>query len=105
MTRIHFHKDFYNLIKTGQKVQTARLYEPLYPLGIAVADFSDERSLSINIVKVTTKLFDELTLDEVLKDGFESKDELFKVLKGFYPNIKNNDEVMLVEFLCLGDVL
>ncbi|MFA8434864.1 MAG: ASCH domain-containing protein [Marinifilaceae bacterium] len=100
MTRIHFHEDFYEPIRRGEKTQTARLDEPVYPLGDAVADFSDGRSLPIQITKVSCKCFRNVSPEEVRKDGFESKEELWGVLQGFYPNIQDSDFLMLVEFRC-----
>jgi hypothetical protein len=100
MTRIHFHEDFYEPILRGEKTQTARLDEPVYPLGDAMADFSDGRSLPIKITKVSCKCFRNVNLEEVRKDGFESKEELWGVLQGFYPNIQDSDLLMLVEFRC-----
>jgi len=100
MTRIHFHEDFHAPIRKGEKTQTARLDEPVYLLGAAQADFSDGRSLPIEITKVSCKCFKNVSLEEVKKDGFESKTELWTVLQGFYPDIKESDLLMLVEFRC-----
>lgn len=44
-----------------------------------------------------------MSLDDIRKDGFESKEELWKALIGFYPNLKENIPLMLVEFRCIID--
>ena len=98
MPQIHFHQDFYLPIKKGTKTQTARIDEPVYPLGKAEAIFSDGRSLPIEITKISHKCFNKLSLEEVRKDGFDSKQELWEVLLGFYPNLSKSDLLMLIEF-------
>ncbi len=103
MTRVHFHESFYQDIKRGIKIQTARIDEPHYPLGNAMADFSDGSSLPIEITGVKFKTIDQMNSDEIKKDGFDSKEELWNVLLGFYPNLKENDSLMLIEFRCNMD--
>jgi len=101
MIQIHFHKDFYTSIKEGTKIQTARIDEPVYPLGMAEAIFSDQRSLPIEITKVSNKTFNQLSKEEAEKDGFKSKQELWNVLLEFYPKLSKTDILMLVEFHCI----
>ena len=101
MTRIHFHESFYDIIQQGEKTQTARIEEPHYPLGKAMADFSDGRSLPIEIVGISYLTINEMSLDQVRKDGFNTKDELWDALLGFYPHLQENDPLMLVEFRCI----
>ena len=103
ITRIHFHESFYEAIKQGGKVQTARVGEPHYPLGIAAADFSDGSVLQIEITGISYKKFNEMSLQEVQKDGFQSKKELWEALIGFYPELKEDAELMLVEFKCIQE--
>ena len=55
MTRIHFHEIFYQDIRLGNKIQRARIEEPRYSLGIAVADFSNGLSLPIKITEISFK--------------------------------------------------
>jgi hypothetical protein len=103
MTRIHFHESFYQDIRFGNKIQTARIEEPHYPLGIAVADFSNGLSLPIEITRISFKTINMMSLDDIRKDGFESKEELWKALLGFYPKLKEGIPLMLVEFRCIID--
>ena len=98
MSQIHFHSDFYDPIKDGSKTQTARVHEPVPDLGKGEAIFDDKTPIPIHITKVTHKSFDGLTLEEVQKDGFDSKQELWSVLAGFYPELEKTDLLMLVEF-------
>lgn len=98
MYQIHFHSDFYEAIKNGNKIQTARVDEPAPQLGKGEAIFDDKPSIEIQITKVIHKSFDELTIEEIEKDGFDSKEELWSVLLGFYPDLKQTDHLMLIEF-------
>ncbi|WP_282014191.1 ASCH domain-containing protein [Marinifilum flexuosum] len=98
MSQIHFHSDFYEAIKNGNKTQTARVDEPIPQLGKGEAIFDAKPSIDIQITKVTHKNFEELTLEEIKKDGFDSKEELWSVLLGFYPDLKQTDHLMLIEF-------
>ncbi|RUT73623.1 ASCH domain-containing protein [Ancylomarina longa] len=101
MTQIHFHEGFYTPIKEGIKTQTARVGEPVYPLGKAEAIFSDNKSLPIEITKVSHKTFNQLSKKEAEKDGFQSKQELWNILLKFYPKLEKTDILMLVEFRCI----
>lgn len=98
MSQIHFHSDFYEAIKNGNKIQTARVDEPAPQLGKGEAIFDDKPPIDIRITKVTHKSFEELTLEEIKKDGFDSKEKLWSVLLGFYPDLKQTDHLMLIEF-------
>lgn len=103
MTRIHFHESFYKAIQEGIKIQTARIGEPHYPLGLAVADFSDGSSLPIEILGISYRKINDMCLLDIQKDGFQSKEELWEALIGFYPNLNEDDELMLVEFSCIKE--
>ncbi len=103
MVRIHFHESFYNNIRQGLKTQTARIDEPHYPIGNAIADFSNGLSLSIEITSVSFKSINNMSLCEIQKDGFESKEKLWEALIGFYPDLEEKNPLMLVEFRCIMD--
>ncbi|MGQ1909933.1 ASCH domain-containing protein [Marinifilum sp. RC60d5] len=98
MSQIHFHSDFYQTIKNGSKRQTTRVDESVPNLGRGEAIFNNLPSIPIKITKVYHKCFSSLSLREVQKDGFDSKDELWSVLQGFYPDLQKTDLLMLVEF-------
>jgi hypothetical protein len=98
MSQIHFHSDFYEDIKNGVKTQTARFDEAVPKLGTGEAIFDDKPSIAIDITKVKHKNFDSLSQEEIKKDGFDSKQELWSVLRGFYPHLKQTDPLLLIEF-------
>jgi len=98
MSQIHFHSDFYEAIKNGNKTQTARVDESIPELGKGEAIFDDKAPIPIEITKVIHKEFKNLTLEEVKRDGFDSKDELWSVLLGFYPHLSKTNPLMLIEF-------
>lgn len=98
MSQIHFHPDFYENIKIGSKTQTARFNEAIPRLGKGEAIFDDKPPILIDITKVTHKSFENLSQEEIEKDGFDSKEELWSVLIGFYPNLQKTDLLMLIEF-------
>ncbi|MCZ4694911.1 hypothetical protein DWB61_07910 [Ancylomarina euxinus] len=101
MVRIHFHESFYQDIRLGKKIQTARIDEPHYPLGEAMADFSDGSTLPIEVTGLSFKTINNMSVNEIRKDGFQSKEELWNALIGFYPHLKEEDPLMLVEFRCI----
>ena len=103
MVRIHLHESFYNNIRQGLKTQTARIDEPHYPIGNAIADFSNGLSLPIEITSISFKSINNMSLGEIQKDGFESKEKLWEALIGFYPDLKEKNPLMLVEFRCIMD--
>lgn len=98
MSQIHFHEDFYIPILKGSKTQTARIDEPIPDLGKSEAIFDDGRSIPINIKAVTHKSLNDMSEEEVQKDGFHTKGELLYALLTFYPDLKETDELMLIEF-------
>ncbi|NOU58638.1 ASCH domain-containing protein [Marinifilum caeruleilacunae] len=98
MSKIHFHSDFYEDIKNGYKTQTARFKEAAPELGRGEAIFDDKPPIPIDITKVKYKKFESLNREEVQKDGFNSKTELWSVLVGFYPQLKPTDPLLLIEF-------
>lgn len=98
MSQIHFHEDFYLPILEGSKTQTARIDEPIPETGNGEAIFSDGRSIPIQILEVSHKCFNHLSLEEVQKDGFNTHKELWNVLIGFYPKLSPTDELMLIQF-------
>ena len=101
MSQIHFHEDFYIAILKGSKIQTARIDEPVPNLGEGEAIFSDGRAIPIEIKAISYKTFDDMDAEDVQKDGFHSKGELWYALRTFYPNIHESDELMLIEFTCI----
>ncbi len=98
MSQIHFHEDFYIPVLKGSKTQTARFDEPVPELGAGTAIFDHGKSIPIEITAVSYKNFEEMSLEEVHKDGFKSKDELWYALLTFYPDLQKSDLLMLVEF-------
>ncbi len=98
MSQIHFHEDFYIAILKGSKIQTARIDEPVPDLGKGTAIFSDGRTIPIEIQAVSYKSFNDMDLEDVQKDGFRSKGELWYALLTFYPKLHESDELMLIEF-------
>jgi 8-oxo-dGTP diphosphatase len=97
-SQIHFHQDFYNAIKKGEKTQTARVKELVPSLGKGEAIFDDAAPIPILITQVTHKTFEQLSMEEVQKDAFNSKEELWSTLLTFYPNLQKTDLLMLIEF-------
>jgi len=103
MSQINFHEDFFIPVLKGSKTQTARIDEPIPELGLGTAIFGNGKSIPIEIISISHKNFKELSLEEVHKDGFKSKDELWYALLTFYPDLLKTDLLMLVEFKCIQD--
>lgn len=98
---IHFHDDFYFCIKEGKKIQTVRFKEKESSLGISKAIFDNNEDIAIIITAIKEKPFNQLSIEEVLKDGFYSKEELWNTLLRFYPGLNDNDILSLIEFKCI----
>lgn len=100
MSQIHFHEDFYIPILKGSKIQTARVDEASPELGTGTAIFGNGKSLPIEITAISNRSFENMSLEEVKKDGFKSKNELWYTLLTFYPHLHKTDLLMLIEFKC-----
>jgi uncharacterized protein YqfB (UPF0267 family) len=88
------------LVVTGVKTTTIRREtENLVP-GPARLEFGIGRSMSATITAVTLTEAQSLTEQDAKRDGFSSRNDLWKALSEHYPGFKNTETVAIVEFRC-----
>ena len=97
MIVIPISPEFVPQINSGSKVSTIRSGTRKYPLGPAELRSRLHR-IPINIIAVRYKNFSELREDEASNDGFLSLADLLTALRRFYPSIKDDDAVTIIEF-------
>lgn len=97
MERVALADQYFLLIKSGQKTTTVRYGKRNYKIGCCEF-YSDNYNAQVNVEKVEYKQFKELNESDALTDGFSCLDELKGALKGFYPNVKDDDVVTKVTF-------
>lgn len=85
MKQIFFKKEYMDLILKGEKTSTIRLFTHLQE-NDKIYLVSGKNWLKALVTSVQKIPIESLT-DEIAKtDGFQSKEELFKVLTKLYPN-------------------
>ena len=98
---ISLKSKYFKLVEKGKKKSTVRAGNRKYNLGPATL-VSNEKSIDILIDKIEIKFFGELTEQDAILDGFDSRDELLDALLGFYPKIHMFEPVTIVHFKKLG---
>lgn len=96
---LKFHKDFYNPIKTGDKVTTIRASsKPLNIDDFVFAYFPPDEALLFLITDHYAKQLKDLDYHEAICEGYKHPDLLKHELKNIYPNLKDNDYVYIYKF-------
>jgi hypothetical protein len=123
--KLKFDAVYYESIRTGMKVQTTRDH---LPKGMRVgsnflAQFVldgkgytfHEYMLPLDIIKITQKQFKDITNHDAVEDGFigddykyttsrSAKDVMKENLLAYYPDLKPESIVYLIEFKCSNPV-
>lgn len=96
---IKFKSQFYNQVINKQKTQTIRYWKSckLKTGDKIICDFGYNKINAI-IEKITIKTFNEITDEEVIHDGFNSKIELLNTLKKCYIDFEENKKLYLIKF-------
>lgn len=94
-----FSKKYLDKLLKGEKLATIRLRD----VGLKPGDrfFMHSGGYVLGIAEVTDiskKRLRELTLEDALRDGFKSLEELLAVVKEHYPRIKENTVVHIIGF-------
>ena len=102
MTVIKFRKEFYQQIKDGVKTQTLRT--PQHRLEVVPGDFAacvfpgTKEQLFVTIIDVGYKYFKTLNDEDARLEGFDSVNELKKVLLDIYPTLDNHNRLYYYRF-------
>lgn len=94
---IEMSSEFYDLIKYGIKKTTIRKGVRNYKIGKAIIYFMTS-SMVANITQIRVLHFNELTIEDAIKDGFKSITELQNVLRKIYLDIDNDDFITIITF-------
>jgi len=103
---VKFKKEYYPLIRDGVKTQTLRLARKRLDVQEgtfvkAVFPGIDE-VLLIRITKIGYKQFKSITLDDALREGFESVSDLKNELIKIYPLMNKFDRLYYYQFELVG---
>ncbi len=97
MTTIRLSGEFLPAVLEGRKVSTIRRGRRMYPLGDAVLRAAN-REVMVRVERVRHSVLHNLTEEDALHDGFDNLEELLAALDRFYPELRPEDEVTIVEF-------
>jgi len=99
---LDFDEVYIKKILEGKKVTTIRKGIRDFKVGEKILITSQDRIYAeAEIIEVKYLKVSDLTDEDALKDGFSSKDELFKALKKYYSSIKSNDTITIIGFKLL----
>ncbi len=99
MERINFDAEYVESIIQGKKITTVRKGVKSYPVGrIVELTVNYKPFAKAKVKKVVVKRVKELTNEDAIRDGFESKEDLLNALKKIYGEINENDLVTIVHF-------
>jgi hypothetical protein len=103
MKELKFNKEYYMPILTGEKTQTLRKNRKRIRPGDIVRCVFPGTSMEckVKITKIGYKQFKYLNDEDAKLEGFESVDELKKVLMEIYPRLDKFDRLYYYRFKCL----
>lgn len=97
--RINFDSEYVEAIINRKKVTTVRKGIKRYPVGRIVDLTVENRPFArARVDKVVVKRVRELSDEDAMKDGFESREELIDALKKIYGKVKDEEFVTVVHF-------
>lgn len=99
---VKFRKEYYPLIRDGKKTQTLRLARKRLDVqegDIVTAVFPGmNETLTLKILRIGYKQFKSITLDDALREGYESLADLKNELLKIYPLINKFDRLYYYQF-------
>ena len=99
MTKIALRHNLFYKVKDGTKTSTARFGVRGYPLGDAIFYCEETgETVNIQIKALIYQKFNELTLEDALRDGYKNLKEFKETLLNIYPQTLENDEYTIVVF-------
>jgi len=99
MKHLQFLNRYKNALLSGEKKITIRITKPNLRKGdIFIAHCGGKVIGKFKVIDVYTKKLKDITDDEARLDGFSSKEELIRQLKGHYKNLNEDREVVVIRF-------
>lgn len=97
--RLRFRAVHLDAVRAGRKQMTMRFRDPVQVgPALLVFEFPDEVSLPGRITSTVAKRVAEVTEEEARADGFPSRADVLPLLRGYYPDLQADDEIVLVTF-------
>lgn len=97
---IEFTDSLFTAIKRGSKTATSRKGIREYKLGTAVAsNVSGSTLIPIHIISITYKKFKDLADEDAHPEGYVLARVLQDVLLGIYPDLTDESDITLVNFV------
>ena len=110
MKLLKFKQEYYTMIKEGVKTQTMRMPQKrleVSPGDSVIAIFPDGEELLLKITNVGYKAFKSINDEDAEREGFETVDELKKVLLDIYHefNIFDSSRFYYYQFECVREII
>lgn len=99
LQELRFRATHLDAVRAGTKRITMRYNDPVEvgPVTL-VFEFDEEVRLPGRIVSTVAKRVDAVTEEEALEDGFAGAHDVIAGLSSYYPDLKPNDELVIVRF-------
>jgi hypothetical protein len=99
MQTLALAEEFFNYVEENKKIVTIRRGKrDILPGKLLFTSTNSDRTIEVEVERVTYTYFYNLTEDDALNEGASSLDELIKGLKLFYPEIDDFDIITIIEF-------
>ena len=99
LQRLRFRATHLPAVRDGSKRVTMRYRDPVQVgPALLVFEFDDEVSMPGRITSTVAKPVGSITDDEAREDGFATAADVLPGLRGYYPLLQANDEVVIVRF-------
>lgn len=101
--RLRFRASHLPAVRNGSKRITMRFHDPVH-VGAALLVFQsededeDEVSIPGHITSTVSKAVKEVSDEEAREDGFTDAASLLQGLRGYYPGLAADDEIVIVRF-------
>ena len=99
MQQLKLAEDIFDKLQTGKRT-TIRLGKREVLLGDLLLESDDiQRSLIVTVVKIDHCLLKDVSLSNLINDGFIDHSQMLNEMKRFYPKIEMNSWVTVIGFI------
>ncbi len=104
LQRLGFHPVHLAAVRAGTKRITMRFQEPVaVGPALLVFELPEPVVLTGRVTATTAKRVDEVSDAEARDDGFDGSGAVLAGLRAYYPDLRLDDEVVVVRFAVDGD--
>jgi len=89
---------FYVRMVVGEKTSTIRKGKRNEKVGDKLTFHVAGEEMTVEVTSTEEKEFSQLTLEDALKDGFDTLEELKEAMKFHYPDVEDTDTVTIINF-------